>query len=154
MKKTRHLIVLVAGLVTVLGSGGWLWHSRYADKPLNCIGNMEWNIGSNRFTGTLSFRMYNSEGLATITGKLYGRNTSDISRNIYFNYTQKRDARVLQAMQVVKTFADTADEADINDTLPGFYRQSGRNLSLVMEEYKGAWIFASSNVPSLYCRKR
>lgn len=62
MKKTRHLIVLVAGLVTVLGSGGWLWHSRYADKPLNCIGNMEWNIGSNRFTGTLSFRMYNSEG--------------------------------------------------------------------------------------------
>lgn len=67
---------------------------------------------------------------------------------------KKRDARVLQAMQVVKTFADTADETDINNTLPGFYRQSGRSLSLVMEEYKGAWIFASSNVPSLYCRKR
>ena len=100
------------------------------------------------------FRMYKDAGLATITGKLYGRNTSDISRNIYFSYTRQHEARVLQAMQVVKTFADSADEADINNTLPGFYRQSGRNLSLVMEEYKGAWIFASSNVPSLYCRKR
>lgn len=43
---------------------------------------------------------------------------------------------------------------DINSTLPGFYRQSGRGLSLVMEECKGAWIFATSNVPSLYFRKR
>ena len=154
MKKTRHLILLVIGLATLLGSGGWLWHSRYAEKPLNCVGNVEWNIGSNRFAGTISFRMYKDAGLSTITGKLYGRNTSDISRNIYFSYTRQHEARVLQAMQVVKTFADSADEADINNTLPGFYRQSGRNLSLVMEEYKGAWIFASSNVPSLYCRKR
>lgn len=154
MKKTRHLILLTIGLVTLLGSGGWLWYSRYAESPLNCVGNVEWNIGSNRFAGTVSFRMYNQEGLSTITGKLYGRNTSDISRNIYFRYTRQHEARVLQAMQVVKTFADTADEADINNTLPGFYRQSGRSLSLVMEEYKGAWIFASSNVPSLYCRKR
>lgn len=69
MKKTRHLIVLVAGLVTVLGSGGWLWHSRYADKPLNCIGNMEWNIGSNRFTGTLSFRC------TTVKARHYYRQT-------------------------------------------------------------------------------
>ncbi|EPF2242862.1 hypothetical protein ACSP9K_001214 [Citrobacter werkmanii] len=154
MKKIRHKILLTIGLVTLLGSGSWLWYSRYAEKPLNCVGNVEWNIGSNRFAGTVSFRMYNQEGLSTITGKLYGRNISDISRNIYFSYTQQRDARVLQAMQVVKTFADTADEADINNTLPGFYRQTGRSLSLVMEEYKGAWIFASSNVPSLYCRKR
>lgn len=64
--------------------------------------------------------MYDNAGLATITGKLYGRNTSDISRNIYFNYTRQHEARVLQAMQVVKTFADSADETDINNTLPGF----------------------------------
>lgn len=134
MKKIHHLILLVIGLATLLGSGGWLWYSRFA--------------------GTLSFRMYDNAGLATITGKLYGRNTSDISRNIYFNYTRQHEARVLQAMQVVKTFADSADETDINNTLPGFYRQSGQTLSLVIEEYKGAWIFASSNVPSLYCRKR
>ncbi|MDM3308268.1 hypothetical protein [Citrobacter sp. Cb223] len=154
MKKIHHLILIVIGVATLLGSGGWLWHSRYAEKQLNCVGNVEWNIGSNRFAGTVSFRMYKDAGLATITGKLYGRNTSDISRNIYFSYTRQHEARVLQAMQVVKTFADSADEADINNTLPGFYRQSGRNLSLVMEEYKGAWIFASSNAPSLYCRKR
>ncbi|TKU13008.1 hypothetical protein FDW88_10515 [Citrobacter sp. wls829] len=92
--------------------------------------------------------------LATINGRLYGHHTTDVSRNIYFSYTQQRDARVLQTTLVVKTFADTADEDDINSTLPGFYRQSGRGLSLVMEEYKGAWIFATSNVPSLYCRKR
>lgn len=89
MKKTRHIILLTIGLATLLGSGSWLWYSRYAEKPLNCVGNVEWNIGSNRFAGTVSFRMYNQEGLSTITGKLYGRNTSDISRNIYFNYTQK-----------------------------------------------------------------
>ena len=154
MKKIHHLILLVIGLATLLGSGGWLWYSRFAEKPLSCIGNVEWNIGSNRIAGTLAFRMYDNAGLATITGKLYGRNTTDISRNIYFNYTRQHEARVLQAMQVVKTFADSADETDINNTLPGFYRQSGRTLSLVMEEYKGTWIFASSNVPSLYCRKR
>lgn len=120
MKKIHHLILLVIGLATLLGSGGWLWYSRFAEKPLSCIGNVEWNIGSNRFAGTLAFRMYDNAGLATITGKLYGRNTSDISRNIYFNYTRQHEARVLQAMQVVKTFADSADETDINNTLPGF----------------------------------
>ena len=153
MKKTIRLILLSAGLATILGSGAWLWHSRYADKPLNCVGNVEWNTGGNHFTGTVSYRMYQNEGLATINGKLYGHTTTDIGRNIYFSYTQQRDARVLKAMQVVKTFADTADEDDINNTLPGFYRQAGRSLSLVIEEYKGAWIFATSNVPSLYCRK-
>lgn len=154
MKKARNQTLLVAVLVVMFGSGAWLWHSRYADQPLNCVGNVEWNIGNKRFTGTVSFRMRNDEGLATITGKLYGHNTTDISRNIYFSYTRQHDARLLQAMQVVKTFADTADEADINNTLPGFYRQTGRSLSLVIEEYKGAWIFASSSVPSLYCRKK
>lgn len=119
-EKIHHLILLVIGLATLLGSGGWLWYSRFAEKPLSCIGNVEWNIGSNRFAGTLAFRMYDNAGLATITGKLYGRNTSDISRNIYFNYTRQHEARVLQAMQVVKTFADSADETDINNTLPGF----------------------------------
>lgn len=154
MNKIRNLILLAVGVITVLGSGVWLWHSRYADRPLSCVGNVEWNIGSNRFAGTVSYRMFNNTGLATITGKLYGHNITDVSRNIYFSYTQQHDARVLLAMQVVKTFADSADEEDISNTLPGFYRQSGQRLSLVMEEYKGAWIFASSNVPSLYCRKR
>jgi hypothetical protein len=154
MKKNRNIILLSVGLIIAIGSGIWLWYSRYADTPVNCIGNVEWNIGSNRFAGTLSFRMYNQEGLATLTGKLYGRNTTDVSRNIYFSYTQQRDARVLRTMQVVKTFADSADEEDIDDTLPGFYRQTGRGLSVVMDEYRGAWIFATSNVPSLYCRKR
>lgn len=154
MKKTYTLILAGAGLATVLGSGAWLWHSRFADKPLNCVGSVEWNIGSNRFAGTVSYRMYHHKGLATITGKLYGHNTTDVSRNIYFSYTQQRDARVLLGMQVVKTFADSADEDDINNTLPGFYRQKGRILSLVLEEYEGSWIFATSNVPSLYCRKR
>ena len=55
--------------------------------------------------------------------------------------------------RIVKTFADNADEADINATLPGFYRTPGRELSLMIDEYRGAWIFAASNVPSLYCRK-
>ena len=50
-------------------------------------------------------------------------------------------------------FADDADEADINATLPGFYRTPGRELSLMIDEYRGAWLFAASNVPSLYCRK-
>ncbi|WP_407205349.1 hypothetical protein [Citrobacter freundii] len=118
------------------------------------ISESAWEEMTCLFAPSLAFRMYDNAGLATITGKLYGRNTSDISRNIYFNYTRQHEARVLQAMQVVKTFADSADETDINNTLPGFYRQSGRTLSLVMEEYKGTWIFASSNVPSLYCRKR
>ena len=102
MKKIHHLILLVIGLATLLGSGGWLWYSRFAEKPLSCIGNVEWNIGSNRFAGTLAFRMYDNAGLATITGKLYGRNTSDISRNIYFNYTrQHMDLCQLQCTLVV-----------------------------------------------------
>nr|WP_153880486.1 hypothetical protein [Citrobacter freundii] len=154
MKKTCTIILVSIGLATVLGSGAWLWHSRYAEQPLNCVGNVEWNIGDKRFTGTVSYRMYQHEGLATINGRLYGHHTTDVSRNIYFSYTQQHDARMLQTTQVVKTFADTADEDDINSTLPGFYRQSGRGLSLVMEEYKGAWIFATSNVPSLHCSKR
>lgn len=154
MKQICKLILAATGLATMFGSGAWLWHSRYAEKPLNCVGSVEWNSGSNRFTGTVSFRMYQHKGLATISGRLYRHNTTDVSRSIYFSYTQQRDARVLLAMQVVNTFADSADKVDINNTLPEFYRQSGRSLSLVMEEYKGAWIFANSNVPSLYCRKR
>ena len=153
MNKIHNLILLAIGVVLMLGSGAWLWYSRYADRPLNCVGNVEWNIGSNRFTGTVSYRLYDHQGLATLTGKLYGRHVTGISRNIYFTYTQHHDARVLQSTQLVKTFSDSADKDDINGTLPSFYRETGQRLSLVMEEYKGAWIVASSTVRSLYCRK-
>lgn len=154
MNKIRNIVLFTVGLVTMLSSGGWLWYSRYADRPMNCVGNVEWNIGHNRFAGTIAYRLYKQQGLATLTGKLHGRHITNISRNIYFSYTKQHDARVLHSRKLVKTFADSADGVDINDTLPSFYRQSGENLSLVMEEYKGAWIVASSNVPSLYCRKK
>lgn len=32
MKKIHHLILLVIGLATLLGSGGWLWYSRFAES--------------------------------------------------------------------------------------------------------------------------
>lgn len=102
MNKIHNLILLAIGVVLMLGSGAWLWYSRYADRPLNCVGNVEWNIGSNRFTGTVSYRLYDHQGLATLTGKLYGRHVTGISRNIYFTYTQHHDARVLQSTQLVK----------------------------------------------------
>lgn len=148
------LWLLKRGVVLTLGSGAWLWYSRYADRPLNCVGNVEWNIGSTRFIGTVSYRLDDHQGLATLTEKLYGRHITSISRNIYFTYIQHHNARVLQSTQLVKTFSDSADKNDINETLPGFYRETGQRLSLIMEEYKGAWIFATSIVPSLYCRKR
>jgi hypothetical protein len=141
-------------VVILLCTGAGFWYSHSVEKPVDCVGDAEWAIDNNHFSGTVSMRMSDHEGLATITGKLHGKKISNINRSIYFNYNQQRYARILHSKQVIKTFSDTADEDDIKDILPGFYYQIGGVMSLVTEEYKGAWILATSNVPSLYCRKR
>lgn len=153
MKRIHGVLLLSLAFAAALASGSWLWHTTFTSAPLQCVGDVYWNIGDNRFTGTVSFRMSRGEGLAMIEGKLFGQHSTDVSRNIYFSYTQQRHARVLKTTRIVKTFADSADEEDISSTLPGFYRQQGRELSLMIDEYKSAYIFAISNVPSLYCRK-
>lgn len=94
-----------------------------------------------------------SGGSTVINGKLFGQTVTEVNRTIYFHYSDHENARVLNNNRIVKTFADNAEEADINATLPGFYRTPGRELSLMIDEYRGLRIFAASNVPSLYCRK-
>jgi hypothetical protein len=78
-----------------------------------------------------------SGGSTVINGKLFGQTVTEVNRTIYFHYSDHENARVLNNNRIVKTFADNADEADINATLPGFYRTPGRELSLMIDEYRG-----------------
>ena len=149
---TKKILLGLAFLLTLLTAIG-LWYRHYVDDKIECVGNIDWNIGSRTFSGTISMRMNSGTGLAVLNGKLRGEKTTDVSRSIYFSYTRQGQARVLQTMQIVKTFSDTANEEDLQRTLPGFYQQLGSQLSVRTKEYRGAWLFATSNVPSLYCRK-
>ncbi|ENX4472863.1 MULTISPECIES: hypothetical protein [Enterobacter] len=153
MMTLRNRIILLAAFLAAAVSSGWLAYSHLSSTPIRCTGDVEWTIGKNRFVGTVSWRMQHREGSTVINGKLFGQTVTEVNRTIYFHYSDHENARVLNNNRIVKTFADNADEADINATLPGFYRTPGRELSLMIDEYRGAWIFAASNVPSLYCRK-
>ena len=153
MKKYLSMMSLSVALLAAVITSGMLLYSHLTAPPLQCVGTAEWHVGKNRFVGTLSFRMSEGKGMAVMTGKLFGQQVSEVNRSIYFHYSQQLRSRVLSNDRIVKTFADTADETDINDTLPGFYRTPERSLSLMIEEYEGAYLFSTSNVPSLYCRK-
>lgn len=153
MKILGNRIILLGAFLGAAITSGWLAYSHFSSKPIRCTGDVEWTIGKNRFVGTVSWRMQHREGTAVINGKLFGHAVSEVNRTIYFHYSYHQNARVLNNDRIVKTFADRADETDINATLPGFYRTPGRDLSLMIDEYRGAWLFAASNVPSLYCRK-
>ncbi|MDU5369979.1 MAG: hypothetical protein E6107_01045 [Enterobacter sp.] len=153
MKTFRNRIIFLAAFLGAAITSGWLAYSHFSSSPIHCTGDVEWTIGKNRFVGTVSWRMQHREGSTVINGKLFGQTVSEVNRTIYFHYSYHQNARVLNNDRIVKTFADNADEADINATLPGFYRTPGRELSLMIDEYRGAWLFAASNVPSLYCRK-
>lgn len=147
---------LVVTLMMAIFSALWLWHAWLAPQRLDCVGNVVWEIANRRFAGTLAWRMEQHKGVVTINGKLKGEGdtVSRISRNVYFSYEQQNRAHILQNTRVVKTFADTANADDLSGTLPAFYDKPGRQLSLLIDNYTEAWIFATSNVPSLYCHKR
>lgn len=137
MMNLRNRIILLAALLAAAATSGWLAYSHLSSTPIRCTGDVEWTIGKNRFVGTVSWRMQHREGSTVINGKLFGQTVTEVNRTIYFHYSDHENARVLNNNRIVKTFADNADEADINATLPGFYRTPGRELSLMIDEYRG-----------------
>ncbi|MGY5959147.1 FidL-like membrane protein [Kosakonia sp. BK9b] len=153
MNRSGGLILLLLSFTLAILTSGWLYYSHSLRHALKCVGVVEWNVGNKRFDGTVSYQMGNGKGVAVITGKLTGQTVSDINRSIYFHYNGDHQTRVLSNDKIAKTFADTADEVDIKATLPGFYRTPNRELSMTIEEYEGAYLISTSNVPSLYCRK-
>lgn len=154
MNNTIRALFLLITLAVAALSALWLWHTWLAPQRLNCVGNVVWEIANRRFAGTLAWRMEDHQGVVTINGKLKGDTVSRISRNIYFSYEQQNRAHILLNKRVVKTFADTASPDDLRGTLPAFYDRPGRQLSLLIDDSTEAWLFATSNVPSLYCHKR
>ena len=119
MKTLRNRIILLAAFLMAALTSGWLAYSHFSSSPIRCTGDVEWTIGKNRFVGTVSWRMQHREGSTVINGKLFGQTVSEVNRTIYFHYSYHQNARVLNNDRIVKTFADDADEADINATLPG-----------------------------------
>lgn len=150
ISKKPSLIILFATSAFICVVLGYI---HFIKGKVECVGEANWVIDNRQFNGAFFMRMHKGEGLAVINGKLRGSKTSDVSRSIYFRYTRKHQAWVLKNIKIVKTFADTADEGDLQRTLPAFYHQSGSELSLMVNEFRGAWLFSTSNVPSLYCRK-
>ena len=128
MTRLGNRIILLAAFLGAAITSGWLAYSHFSSAPIRCTGDVEWTIGKNRFVGTVSWRMQHREGTAVINGKLFGHVISEVNRTIYFHYSDHQNARVLNNDRIVKTFADSADEADINATLPGFYRTPGERF--------------------------
>lgn len=152
-KKSTMLLLAITVVLTAL-SAAWLWQARFAPHRLNCVGTVVWQIADKRFAGTLSWRMEQQKGVVTLNGKLQGDTVSRVSRTVYFSYEQQNRALILRNNRVVNTFAETASPDDLRTTLPAFYAQPGRHISLLIDEYTDAWLFATSSVPSLYCHKR
>ncbi|KNC90528.1 hypothetical protein [Trabulsiella odontotermitis] len=152
--KIRYLLFLLLSCFTAASvSSLFLWHEQLFPSPIYCVGEANWNIGNKKFIGTVSWRMYENEGLVTLTGNLLEKHEANVSRNVYFIYTQKYKSRIFRSTRVIKTFTDSAATEDFNKVLPDFFNMPGKELSLSFYEYRGAYLFANTNVPMFYCRK-
>lgn len=155
MKNTRFAgAVFAVTLMVALFSAGWLVCARLLPQPLSCSGNVVWDLGSSQFEGSVTWRMDKKQGIVTVNGKLTGSTVTRLSRNIYFSYEQRNRVFILRNTRLLNTYADTASRSDLLATLPAFYYQPGKHLSLHIDSFSGGWLFSTSKVPSLYCHKR
>ncbi len=151
MKVKSLLLFIVPLLFICAGIGRWYsWNH----PSISCGGQITWEIGRESFAGNLSYQLNNGVGLAILTGKLKTPERSwNISRSIYFSYTQRHNAYLLTSEKIIASAPDKLDARYIGMTLPGFYLQQGKELNLIIERYNNRWLFYASDVPSLLCTK-
>lgn len=153
--KNKLACIVVLTLILSITIYVFILHkkSRPRSEAISCQSQHTLIHSDFKLHANYAFTFGENQGELNISGTITdGKKHVQISRSIYFSYTQMNNNYILQSQHIEHLSADNSQNSDINHHFPSFFYEPGKSITFkIMNDNHNNKIIYLYNMPVYYC---